>query len=592
MTTVPKKRAGLSRARPPVARALLMALFATVAGGGAFFVLDGRPHSAPVLNQLFPGQVEPGQTLRILGTAFEPTEGANNVYIGDTPVFVSVASEDELTVQLPSTLEVDGKAELPLSVGARGQRSNALFVTVYRSPRIDELRPQVAMPGESVVARGAHFREPFEVMVGGLAATVEAATADSIQFVVPDVPPLQGEPAAVRSRGLDYWGHDATLIIGRPPIVAGVAPAQGPPGTRVKIAGYGFDSSPSANRVSFDGRRALVLAASGRELTVIAPSTSVSSQTRASLLVRAFGNDSTTDISFTIHKQGSADRFVPSFFPAPVDDRLDEVFVATELGPLLLLGSSGDDPSLIDRAARISAAVAGLTGGSDGRVEAQGDAVMMDGRVEILTAREGDVDAYARSGHTPTGEELALHWAALLDDHLALFLSGERPFRVLDRTLRGQVLLDLFVESRRAAPTSTGVPQQVAEKVIGAWRGRYQRMALEVPRADASTRGAAVAGHWDGNVTEASSEPRGIQLDLRVSDGSLSGRFTSEVNRVAVTVPLRRVRYARGRLGFRAGLGGEDRYFEGELLGNEIAGDVLKVEGGEPVAKFRIVFVE
>ena len=93
-------------------------------------------------------------------------------------------------------------------------------------------------------------------------------------------------------------------------------------------------------------------------------------------------------------------------------------------------------------------------------------------------------------------------------------------------------------------------------------------------------------------MTEASSEPRGIQLDLRASDGSLSGRFTSEINRVAVTVPLRRVRYARGRLGFRAGLGGADRYFEGELLGNEIAGDVLKVEGDEPVAKFRIVFVE
>ncbi len=592
MTTIPKKRAIVSRSRPPVARALLMALFATVAGGGAFFVLEGRPHSPPVLNQFFPGQVEPGQTLRILGAAFEPTEGANNVYIGDTPVFVSAASEDELTVRLPSTLDVDGKVELPLSVGARGQRSNALFVTVFRSPRIDELRPQVALPGESVVARGEHFREPFEVMVGGLAASVEVADANSIRFVVPDVPLLQGEPAAVRSKGLDYWGRDATLILGRPPIVVGVAPAQGPPGTIVKVAGYGFDTNPSANRVSFDGRRALVLAASGRELTVIAPSTSVSSQTRASLLVRAFGNDSTTDISFTIHKEGSAGRFVPSFFPAPVDDRFDEVFVATELGPLLLLGSSGDDPSLVDRATRIAATLSRLARAGDSRVEAQGDVVMMDGRVEILAAREGDVDAHARSGRTPTAEELALHWAALLDDHLALFVGGKRPFRVLDRTLRGQVLLDLFVESRRAAPTSAGVPQAVAKKAIDAWRGRYRRLALEVPRADASTGGAAVAGHWDGNVTEAASEPRGIGLDLRASAGSLSGRFTSEVNQVAVTVPLRRVRYARGRISFLAGLGGEDRYFEGELQGDEIAGDVLKSEGGERVAKFRIVFVE
>jgi hypothetical protein len=117
-------------------------------------------------------------------------------------------------------------------------------------------------------------------------------------------------------------------------------------------------------------------------------------------------------------------------------------------------------------------------------------------------------------------------------------------------------------------------------------------MALEIPRADAGTGGAAVAGRWDGDVTEASNEPRGIQLDLRAGDGGLSGRLTSEVNDVAVTVPIRRARYTPGRLGFLAGLGGEDRYFQGELRGNEIVGDVLEREGDEPVAKFRIAFVE
>ncbi len=592
MTTVPRKRGGTSRSRPPLARALLLALFATVAGGGAFLVLEARPQSAPVLHQYFPGQVEPGQTLRILGAAFEPTEGANNVYIGDTPVFVSAATETELTVRVPSSLEVEGQAELKLSVGARGQRSNTLFLTVYRAPRIDELRPLVALPGETVMAHGAHFREPFEVTVGGLPAQVQEATADGLRFIVPDVPLLIGEPTLVRSKALDHWGRPTELIVGRPPIVVSLAPVQGPPGTRVKITGYGFDSSPSANRVSLDGRRALVLAATGRELTVIAPSTRVSSLTRAPVSVRAFGNDSSTDVSFAIQKEGSAGRFVPSFFVSPVDDRADEVFVATELGPVLLLGSAGDDPSLVDRAARIAATLTRLARGGGGRVEAEREVVRMNEIEEILTVYDDDVDAYARSGRTPSPEELALHWAAILDDYFALFVRGERPYRVLDRSLRGRVLVDLFVESRRAEPSSGGVPHTTAEKAIGAWRTRFRAMAVEVPAADAGTGGTAIAGRWDGEVTQATPEPREIRLDLRMSGVSLSGRLTSEVNQVAVTVPIRSVRYSRRGLGFLAGLGGEDHFFDGELSGSEIAGDILEREGGEPVGRFKVVFVE
>jgi hypothetical protein len=66
-------------------------------------------------------------------------------------------------------------------------------------------------------------------------------------------------------------GRPAEIILGRLPIVTVVAPASGPPGTRVVLRGHGFDPDVRADRVTIGGEPALLLSATANEIAAMVP---------------------------------------------------------------------------------------------------------------------------------------------------------------------------------------------------------------------------------------------------------------------------------------------------------------------------------
>src|SRR6185503_18663693 len=107
--------------------------------------------AAPVITSVIPPKVEPGQTVTVTGTGFDSDAGGNTVHFGEQTGKVTSASDTQLAVTAPASLAV---AEIPLRVQTRSGRSNALFVKVYRGPRVASVDPPVALPGSEVVLRG------------------------------------------------------------------------------------------------------------------------------------------------------------------------------------------------------------------------------------------------------------------------------------------------------------------------------------------------------------------------------------------------------------------------------------------------------
>ncbi|MDF1666550.1 MAG: IPT/TIG domain-containing protein, partial [Planctomycetota bacterium] len=147
----------------------------------------GQAAPAPSLNNLSPNSGLVGATVTINGQNFNNTPGNNSVNFGGTVVTPSAASPTQLTVTVPNL--APGAASVTVTTG--GQTSNALSFTVTSpSPSISSLNPSSGPVGSSVVIAGQNFSAVANnntVTVGGVAATVSNASANSLTITIPSV---------------------------------------------------------------------------------------------------------------------------------------------------------------------------------------------------------------------------------------------------------------------------------------------------------------------------------------------------------------------------------------------------------------------
>lgn len=590
----------IARARPAVPRVALVALAtAALAGGALWLYLRLRP-AAPVIVSITPPKAEAGQTVTITGSGFDADAEGDAVRFGELAGKVTSASETQLAVTIPESLAV---ADTAVRVQTRGGRSNALFLKIYRGPRVTSVDPPVALPGAEVTLRGSNLAGPaLAVEVGGLSATVTDSSPTAIRVRVPDLPLLEGRPVAVTIQAAGETGRPAELILGRLPLVTHVAPASGPPGTRVAVRGHGFDPDVRANRVTMGGEPALLLSATANEIAAIVPAPAGSgSQAQAPIVVQARGGTSSGGVSFVVMSPSEAS-FRPYYFPAAAADRPSEdaVLVSTELGPTLLLGGKADAPSTAERAARAAAALNAV-------VEAAGSgAVTLEARDRptagvalagspglLVAATADDAAAYSREpsarGQRATPRALAEFWAALLQDHLTLFVQRQRPLRVVELSPRGKVLLDLFSEAERRSGAGAGVSTRLVRPLTPSLARSFRDLALVLP-SGGSTAAAAVAGRWEGTMQDAAAAPRRITIEIRLDGTRLSGTLTTRSRAVAMAVPLKDLRYEKGRLAFVTATGGATHEWSGALKGAAIEGTIR--EGTKDVGGFSLRYSE
>ncbi len=576
-----------------------------LAAVGSFLAFRVFFRSPPRIESAAPARSEPGQTITLSGKGFDPTAGNNVVKFGDRTGQVSTAAPNQLAVAIPADLPIPQGGEVKIVVESRGKPSPPFTFRVYRAPRVSELEPDVAMPGEEILIKGQNLDgKPLTVNVAGMPADVKEAVPASVRVVVPQLPVAQGKVVPVNVQIGPDSAKPANLTVGYLPLVTEAKPDKGQAGEKVVIKGRGFDADAEDNEVYFGTQPALILAASETELTVVAPAAvSTEGQVTAQIHVKANGAVSSSPVIFT-HQRLSVTLFVPRFFAAAVLGHSELAFVSTDLGPVLVLG--GPENAVAATAARAFEKAATLNALVDEaaskppvfEVRNQPEtSVGVQGReAPIVTVRAEDAAAYelpfepGAKAKRPSVRGLAAYWVALLQDYFTLFVQKQRPLAVLALSPRGRVLMDIYSAALRV-PGATGVPLSVLRPLTPTMAKALRDLALVLPAEKESRVTVAVEGLWTGTLEETTGGPKTIQVRFEQVGGKLGGSLSTSAGKIGMKTPLRDVSFLKNEVRFAVDLSGSARVFTGTVQGGSLTGTIAR--GSDKAAgRFTLKYVE
>jgi hypothetical protein len=472
------------------------------------------------------------------------------------------------------------------------------------APRIASLEPEAALPGRELVLNGANLAgSDVKITVGGVEAKPIESTPTRVRLVVPKLPIVvegQSVPVVVQAGGVRSRPFD--LFLGRLPLVSEVTPRAGVPGDRVVVKGRGFDPTPSGNRVSFGDDAALVVTASGNELSVIvpAPKSSLNRVDAAVVVQRGSASSAADTVIFNITRP-AAGVYKLRFFGAAVegDATGEQAFVSTEVGPVLLLSGRGAQESVGARATAVATALNALVGHAPRFEVRTGFAIGAVGRLDpVVVAMPPDAAAYGKpfdpvmegqaSQATPT--VVAGFWVALLQDTFTLLEKGARPDRVLELSPRGKVLMDLYSDSERKIGAGVGVPTNLVSPPTWTVAKGMREMALALPRGGA-VAAAAIVGSWSGTLEETGAVRRSVRLQLRLEGNRLVGSMTTNAGGIDMNAPLGDVKYAGEQLSFTLAGGQSPRRFQGRVNGTQLEG-TIQAGAGAPTGRISLRYLE
>ena len=599
------KAAAKSAAKPARSRTPLYAVAALLLAAGAFFAFRVFFRSPPVIVSAWPARSEPGQTITLSGRGFDENTAANLVRFADRSGQVSTSADNQLAVTIPADLPIPQGGDISIVVETRGKPSKPFPFKVYRAPRVTELEPDVAMPGEEILVKGQNLDgKPLTVNVAGMPAEVKEAVPASVRVVVPQLPVAQGKVVPVNVQIGPDSAKPANLTVGYLPLVTEVKPDKGQAGEKLVIKGRGFDADAEDNEVYFATQPALILAASETELTVVAPAAlGTEGAVTAPVHVKANGAISSSTVTY-VHQRPSATLFAPRFFAAAVLAHPELAFVSTDLGPVLVLGGPENDVkgtaarafekaatlnALVDEAAT-KPPVFEVRNQPETSVSVQGkDAPIVTVRAEDAAAYELPFEPGVRAKR-PSVRGLAAYWAALLQDYFTLFVQKQRPLAVLALSPRGRVLMEIYSAALRV-PGATGVPLSVLRPLTPTTAKALRDLALVLPAEKESRVTVAVEGLWTGTMEEAIGGPKPIQVRFEQAGGKLGGSLSTSAGKIGMKTPLRDVSFLKNEVRFAVDLSGSTRIFTGTVQGGNLTGTITR--GSDKAAgRFTLKYVE
>jgi hypothetical protein len=281
----------------------------------------------------------------------------------------------------------------------------------------------------------------------------------------------------------------------------------------------------------------------------------------------------------------------------------DHILVSSELGPMIVLTGKGEAPSSVTRAIGLADALNGVV---DAQLNGQAIAIEMREKPAPCVAVVGapnclatptaeDVAGYDESWSTEKGARanpklLAAQWTALLQDVLQLFVAKQRPYRMLERSPRGKVLLEIYGEATRTIGVGNGVPLNMVCPPPVKWAATLKDMALVLP-GDNVAKGAAIEGLWAGNVEDGGT-PRPIRIRFRVDKGATLGTLSTSQGTLTMDTPLSNVVYDKGNVQFSTRLAGRPVDFSGSLKQGVMSGTLQYADSRQPAGQFTLSFVE
>jgi FHA domain/IPT/TIG domain len=557
-----------------------------------YFGWSATQAAPPILNAVLPPRAEAGQTVSLQGSGFGTSASAVTVRFGDQAGEIVSATDTQVAVALPQIVPPAGAADFPVTIESRAGRSNAIFLTIAAPPRITAFSPDVAMPGDTVRVEGKNLDgKQLTVLVSGQPAEVVGQKPGELSFRVPQLPVSPGDAAMVVVQAGRESSKSMPLYLGRLPLVIEARPLKAMAGDRVTLKGRGFDSNPANLTITFGSQPALVLSAADNELVASVPGSGIiTSQMEAPIVVSVRGSRSNTSPFFLTRP--SSGYYVPHYFAAPVPDHPGYALVATDLGPVLALGSAAEAPTTAERAARAAAALNAMVDQAQTRpvtLEVRDRPVLgvaIAGQAELLVSVTGDdLAAYGALDPTLRGRRvsqrgLAAFWVALLQDQLSLFVTRERPFRVVEITTRGRALMQIYSEALRRAGAGGGVPVGVVSPLPSTLARDLQEMALVLPTDGQSSPAAALEGRWVGTMWDEGRGDKAIAIRLYLDGSRLQGTLTTSAGKVGADIPLEDLAYDKGQLRFILAVGGLRRQFRGDVQGATMTGEVAPAGSG------------
>ncbi|HEU5058169.1 MAG TPA: IPT/TIG domain-containing protein, partial [Kofleriaceae bacterium] len=129
-----------------------------------------------------------------------------------------------------------------MAVGGAGTaRAQGAAAAPAASYRVDGFSPKAGRPGARVTITGAGFVRGSKVLVGGRVARVSSLSARAIVFVVPDLG--AGADIVLRMPGVASDVAVGSFEVLVDPVIRGMSPVSGAPGTKVEITGRGFKTA-------------------------------------------------------------------------------------------------------------------------------------------------------------------------------------------------------------------------------------------------------------------------------------------------------------------------------------------------------------
>jgi hypothetical protein len=215
---------------------------------------------APAISSFTPASATAGSTVTITGTNLN---GVTKVSFGgiDASSF-NIKSTTSITAVVGDGASGNVAVTTPVATGTLAG------FTFLPGPTLKSFTPLAAGPGKTVTLIGTHFTGATSVTFGGINAKSFTVVSDtSVTAVINNTAASGVISVTVPGGKASLAGYIYTLN----PIVTAFSPAKGPVDTSVVITGTNFNAGVAGNIVYFGATKAVVTAATTRQLSVKVP---------------------------------------------------------------------------------------------------------------------------------------------------------------------------------------------------------------------------------------------------------------------------------------------------------------------------------
>lgn len=248
------------------------------------------------VSTLFVNAVSPqagpvGTPVTITGNGFGASQGTSSVSFNSVAATtISSWSDTQIVANVPTGATTGG---VKVTVGSTG--SNAGNIFTVGSVVVTGVNPTSGLPGTQIQVSGSGFgasQGSSTLTINGWTATASSWTDGLITATVP----ASATSGAVKVTVGSVTSNTTTNFTVITPVITGLSPSNGTPGTQVQITGSGFGATQGTSNFSFNGTTASIVNWSDTSITATVPATATSGR----VWVAEGSVFSNTNLNFTI----------------------------------------------------------------------------------------------------------------------------------------------------------------------------------------------------------------------------------------------------------------------------------------------------